>query len=282
MAIRGVKHPVDDYLPIQHVLLSVFDKRGLDVIVPALLEMNPKCMFYSTTGTLETLQGVPKRLATLGLEQHFLTDQQVEENVVPVEDYTEFPEMAGGLVKTLHPKIHAGLLGERHNPKHQEYLKALAKTLRFPSNAKVTRVFDAQVGEKYDGVEVIEGIPAVYFDMFIGNLYPFGDVVKDPEVTFEKARGNIDIGGPTMIRSGAKNCLSCAVVTDPRDYDAILTEMRGNDSRLSFESRRQLMNRAFKHTAGYDTTIADWMGQVSPEDARACYEFADAPAGGNE
>jgi len=148
--------------------------------------------------------------------------------VTAVEDYTGFPEMLDGRVKTLHPKIHGGLLGLRDDPEHQR-----------------------QMAEH--GVEPI--------DMVVVNLYPFRETVAKPNVTLEEAVENIDIGGPTMLRSAAKNFRFVAVVCNPARYTGILTEMKANNGALSEETRRLLALEAFKHTAQYDAAISSWLSR---------------------
>ena len=219
MTIRDVKGEVDDMIPVNRVLLSVFDKTGLDKLVLELLEQNSEVLLLSTGGTYKAIREI---LGETGV--HSLKD---------VAQYTGFPEMEGGLVKTLHPKIHAGLLGERHNPEHQKYLH---QTLSAPGT-----------------------IPADYIDMVVVNLYPFKDVVAKPETTFEQARGNIDIGGPCMVRAAAKNFMSCAVVVDPRNYDNVLNEMKRNQGCTTFELRDRLMRNAFSVIAEYDKQIVSYL-----------------------
>src|SRR4030042_99366 len=167
MSIRKINTSVQNLIKVQNVLISLFDKSGLETLVSELLKINNSIKFYSTGGTYKKLSEILK--------------EKNKTNLVSVEDYTKFPEMEGGLVKTLHPKIHAGILGERNNEIHKKYLK-----------------------------EVLDN--AVFFDMVIINLYPFKDVISSGNTDIESARGNIDIGGPTMIRAGAKNFLGCAVI----------------------------------------------------------------------
>ncbi|MFH1917330.1 MAG: hypothetical protein ABIJ21_08775 [Nanoarchaeota archaeon] len=219
MVIRDVKGRVEDKIPVQTVLVSVFDKSGLEEFIPALLEMSPAVYFLSTGGTYKKIKEI------LG-ERH---NSHLEE----VADYTGFPEMEGGLVKTLHPKIHAGILGERNNPNHQFYLS-----------------------------ETLEG---VYIDMVVVNLYPFQSVISSPDVTFEKARGHIDIGGPAMLRAAAKNFPSCAAVCDPRDYGAIIGEMRENGGATSLKQRLYLARKVFDATNLYDGVIAGFLAQEIAE-----------------
>lgn len=269
MTIRDAKGCMEDRIKVNNVLVSVSDKTGLDTFVLGLLDINPNVRFMSSTGTYTAIAG-------------YLGDA-AKDHLIQVSDYTEFPEMDGGLVKTLHPKIHAGILGERNNPLHQEYIRALAKTSRFlqvydtegkPQDCDVKRVFDAQIGSQYL-VEIVEGVQGVYIDMVVGNLYPFEQKIAEPNVTFEKARGNIDIGGPAMIRGGAKNFASCAVVCDPTDYMAMLDQIRANDGCTTFEQRALLVPKVFKMTGQYDTMIGNYMEaqMQDPAKVKAGYQF---------
>ena len=150
--------------------------------------------------------------------------------VVQIDDYTGFPEMMDGRVKTLHPKVHGGLLNIRDNADH--------------AKAKETH-----------GIKDI--------DMVVVNLYPFEKTVAKPDVTYEDAIENIDIGGPTMIRSGAKNHAYVAVVTDPADFAAVLSEMSENDGALSFETRARLARKVFALTNRYDAAIVSYLESVA-------------------
>lgn len=171
MTIRDLKGKVNDRIPIRTALLSVFDKSGLDVLVPGLVELHPDIQFLSTGGTYKEVEKILEQ----GGPDGYLSE---------VAQYTGAPEMEGGLVKTLHPLIYGGILAERNNPAHQDYL--------------------AQWGGDY-------------IDLVVVNLYPFEKVIEAENCTFEHARGNIDIGGPTMIRAAAKNFPGCAALTDPED-----------------------------------------------------------------
>ncbi|MBI2129037.1 hypothetical protein HYU07_02255 [Candidatus Woesearchaeota archaeon] len=224
MSIRDLKGKVDDLIPVQNVLISVYDKNGLEELIPGLLKINPHVEFISTGGTYTKIKEILGRSATYSLKE--------------VADYTGFPEMKGGLVKTLHPKIHAGILGERNNPEHQRYLN-----------------------------EDLNG--AVYIDMVVVNLYPFKEMIKKIEAgeinkqtgkpyNFESARGNIDIGGPTMIRAAAKNFPGCAVVCDSRDYDNVLKTVGNNNGCTLFTQRLILAEKAFNQTSDYENAISKY------------------------
>ena len=148
--------------------------------------------------------------------------------VIGVSDVTKFPEMLDGRVKTLHPVIHGGILAIREKPEHMETIAR-------------------------HGIEPI--------DMVVVNLYPFESTVAKPEVKLEDAIENIDIGGPSMIRSAAKNHAAVAVVTSPKQYDPILKELKDGDCRLSAETRQRLALEAFRATARYDSAIAQFLGK---------------------
>ncbi len=161
-------------------------------------------------------------------------------NLVSVSDYTGQPEMQGGLVKTLDFKIYLGLLSETYNPAHADDLK------------------------RTQGVAI---------DMVVVNLYPFVQTVAKPDATPEKARANIDIGGPCMVRASAKNFLRVASVTDPADYDGVIRELEASRGVLSLKTRFSLSQKAFAHTAAYDTAIAAYLKGKSFDEVKACYQF---------
>jgi len=158
-----------------------------------------------------------------------------------VSDYTGQPETQGGLVKTLDFKIYLGLLTETYNDAHKADLQR-------------TR--------------------SVAIDMVVVNLYPFRETIAKAGVTVEQARGNIDIGGPCMIRASAKNFIRVASVVDPADYPMILAELKANGGAMPLALRFRLAQKAFAHTAEYDRAIADYLGGVSAADAGRCYRFA--------
>ena len=155
-----------------------------------------------------------------------------------VSDYTGQPETQGGLVKTLDFKIYLGLLTETYNSAHQDDLARTA---------------------------------AVPIDMVVVNLYPFQQTVAREGVTPEQARGNIDIGGPCMIRAAAKNHIRVASVVDPGDYDGILAAMRDNDGGTTLALRFELARKAFAHTADYDRHIAEFLAGTDVSAVADCY-----------
>jgi phosphoribosylaminoimidazolecarboxamide formyltransferase/IMP cyclohydrolase len=193
---------VSDVRPVRRALIAVYDKAGVVELARALGEVG--VTIVSSGGTAATLRdaGIP---------------------VTPVEEVTGSPEMLGGRVKTLHPRIHAGILADRRRPEHE-----------------------AQLAEH--GIEP--------FDLVVVNLYPFRDTVASgagPDDVIEK----IDIGGPAMVRAAAKNHASVGVVVDPSLYGAIADELR-REGGLSGETRRALAAQAFAHTAAYDSAVAGW------------------------
>jgi phosphoribosylaminoimidazolecarboxamide formyltransferase/IMP cyclohydrolase len=146
--------------------------------------------------------------------------------VTEIGDYTGFPEMLDGRVKTLHPKVHGGILARRDLPEHMATIEQ-------------------------------HGIPLI--DLVCVNLYPFAATIAKAGVTLEDAIENIDIGGPAMVRSSAKNYAGVAIVTDPEDYAPLLDEMKANGGALQLATRFGLAKKAFTHTARYDSMIANWL-----------------------
>ena len=157
-----------------------------------------------------------------------------------VSDFTGQPETQGGLVKTLDFKVYLGLLTETYNDAHQDDLKRTG---------------------------------SVPIDMVIVNLYPFKETISKPDVTVEQARGNIDIGGPCMIRASAKNYIRVASVVDPADYGNILAVLKVNQGSTNLDLRFQLARKAFDHTAVYDRTIADFLVSKGIDDVKKCYDL---------
>jgi phosphoribosylaminoimidazolecarboxamide formyltransferase/IMP cyclohydrolase len=199
--------------PIAQALLSVSDKTGLVAFARGLAGLGIRLL--STGGTA-------KALADAGLE------------VTEISDYTGFPEMLDGRVKTLHPKVHAGILARRESSVHAAALAAHA-------------------------------IPTI--DLVVVNLYPFRETVAKKGVTLEDAIENIDIGGPTLLRAAAKNWQHVGVVVDPTDYEALLAEIARNGKVLSAATRFALAQRAFSHTAAYDGAISNWLTARGPDSA---------------
>ena len=146
-------------------------------------------------------------------------------STISISDVTGFPEIMDGRVKTLHPKVHGALLGVRDNESHMAQLKEL-------------------------GIELI--------DLVCVNLYPFKETVQKPGVTHEEVIENIDIGGPSMLRSASKNYQSIPVLCDPKDYAAVLSELQENGE-TTLKTRERLAAKVFRHTARYDAMIAEYL-----------------------
>ncbi|EGQ7834023.1 TPA: bifunctional phosphoribosylaminoimidazolecarboxamide formyltransferase/IMP cyclohydrolase [Vibrio vulnificus] len=194
--------------PIRRALISVSDKTGIVEFAQALAERGVDILSTGGTARLLAEQGIA---------------------VTEVSDYTGFPEMMDGRVKTLHPKVHGGVLGRRGQ--------------------------DDEVMEKH-GINPI--------DMVVVNLYPFAETVAKEGCTLADAVENIDIGGPTMVRSAAKNHKDVTIVVNASDYHRIITEMDANDKSLTLETRFDLAIAAFEHTAAYDGMIANYFGTMVP------------------
>ncbi|MCX7095696.1 MAG: bifunctional phosphoribosylaminoimidazolecarboxamide formyltransferase/IMP cyclohydrolase [Methylobacter sp.] len=192
---------------VTRALVSVSDKSG---IVDFCRELNQLGIEILSTG------GTAKILA-----EHDI-------RATEVSDYTGFPEMMDGRVKTLHPKVHGGILARRGID---------------------------------DAVMAANGINAI--DMVVVNLYPFEQTIANPNCALDTAIENIDIGGPTMIRAAAKNHADVAIIVDPSDYASIVTELKNNASGLSQQTRFNLALKSFEHTARYDTAIASYLGNIS-------------------
>ncbi len=191
------------------------------------------------TGVLKYCPGA--RLYSTGGTFRVLRDllgDQAERKLIAVERYTGQPELQGGLVKTLDYKVHLGLLAEESNEDHQRD---------------------------------IERVGAVRFDLVVVNLYPFSAAISRENATPETARGNIDIGGPAMLRAAAKNYLRVAAVCNPEDYGAVVDALGANDGATTFELRYQLASKVFAHTAGYDTAVAEYLASASAAGAAAAY-----------
>jgi phosphoribosylaminoimidazolecarboxamide formyltransferase/IMP cyclohydrolase len=190
---------------IKRALISVSDKRNLLEFSQTLRRFGVEIL--STGGTAKLLRehGIP---------------------AIEVSDYTGFPEMLDGRVKTLHPKVHGGILGRRDMPEH---MKAMQEA----------------------------GIPPI--DMVVVNLYPFRETIAKPDCTLEQAMENIDIGGPAMVRAAAKNYGSVVVVTDPADYAALTRELESTGGAIGAETRFRLAKKAFSHTAEYDGAISNYL-----------------------
>ena len=199
---------------IKQALLSVSDKTGLVEFAQGLAGFGVKLL--STGGTA-------KLLSDAGLA------------VTEVADYTGFPEMLDGRVKTLHPKVHAGILARRDVAEHMQAMSA-------------------------------SGLPTI--DLVVVNLYPFRQTIARPDCTLDEAIENIDIGGPAMVRSAAKNYQHVVILTDPADYGVVLREMAASQGGVGAETRFSLAQKAYSHTAAYDGAISNYLTSLAPGGAR--------------
>ena len=188
-------------------LISLTDKSGIEGFAMQLQDLGIEIL--STGGTA-------KKMRESGI------------TVKDVSEFTGFPEMLDGRVKTLHPKVHAGILHQRENPSHQEQMGA-------------------------HGLETI--------DLIAVNLYAFDKATQDPNCTVANAIENIDIGGPTMLRAAAKNFQDVTVIVDPADYPQVVSEIKelGNTTLVT---RFRLAVKVFQLTSTYDTAIAEWLSKV--------------------
>ena len=193
---------------IERAIISVTDKSGIVEFANSLSGLGVQIL--STGGTARALRegGI---------------------SVTDISDYTGFPEMMDGRVKTLHPKVHGGLLGLRDNPEHVEMMKA-------------------------HGIKTI--------DMVVVNLYQFEKTVAKEGVTLEEAIENIDIGGPSMLRSSSKNFRYVTVVVDPADYEVVLREMKKTGGETTLKTRFRLARKVFQLTHQYDGAISGYLETV--------------------
>lgn len=192
--------------PVKRALISVSDKTGIVEFARQLHQHDIEILSTGGTASLLAKENIP---------------------VIEVSDYTGFPEMMDGRVKTLHPKIHGGILARRGQ--------------------------DDAVMQEHD-------IPGI--DLIVVNLYPFEATVANPDCSLEDAIENIDIGGPTMVRASAKNHAHVAIVVDPNDYSSVLEQLAQNDGVIEADSRFKMAVKAFEHTARYDGMIANYLGKI--------------------
>lgn len=195
---------------IERALISLTDKSGIEGFASQLQELGIEIL--STGGTA-------KKMRENGI------------TVKDVSEFTGFPEMLDGRVKTLHPKVHAGILYQRENPSHQEQMSA-------------------------------HGLQTV--DLIAVNLYAFDKATRDPNCTVANAIENIDIGGPTMLRAAAKNFQDVTVIVDPADYPQVIAEIK-EQGNTTLETRFRLAVKVFQLTSSYDTAIADWLSKVDTD-----------------
>jgi phosphoribosylaminoimidazolecarboxamide formyltransferase/IMP cyclohydrolase len=193
---------------IQRAILSVTDKQGIVEFAKAISKFGIEIL--STGGTARSIR-------------------EAGVKVMEISDYTGFPEIMDGRVKTLHPMVHGGLLGLRENPEHVSVMNRL-------------------------GIKPI--------DMVVVNLYQFEKTVSRPGVSLEEAIENIDIGGPSMLRSSAKNFRSVTVIVDPADYQPVLDEMKATGGETTLETRFRLAKKVFSLTSAYDGAISRYLETV--------------------
>ena len=198
-------------IKIRRALISVSDKHGVVDFARSLLTHGVEILSTGGTAQLLKLNGLV---------------------VTEVAQYTGFPEMMEGRVKTLHPKVHGGILARRDRPDHVQAMEQ-------------------------------HGIPPI--DMVVVNLYPFEQTVARPGCSMEDAIENIDIGGPAMVRAAAKNHAFVAVVTDPADYASLMLKMKASGGKLALAERYALAAKAFSHTAEYDGMISSWLTSRDPD-----------------
>jgi phosphoribosylaminoimidazolecarboxamide formyltransferase/IMP cyclohydrolase len=202
---------------IKRALISVSDKTGIIELASALAKLNVEILSTGGTAKLFRDNNIP---------------------VIEVSDYTGFPEMLDGRVKTLHPKVHGGLLGRRDLPEHVAAMQA-------------------------------QGIPNI--DLLVVNLYPFEATIAKADCTLEDAIENIDIGGPAMVRSAAKNWKDVAVLTDASQYEAFLTELQANNGSTSSATQFKLSVAAFNRISNYDGAISDYLSSLNVDGSRKAF-----------
>jgi len=202
---------------IKRALISVSDKDGVLDFARTLTRFGVEILSTGGTAKLFRENNVP---------------------VIEVSDYTGFPEMLDGRVKTLHPKVHGGILGRRDLPEH------------------VAAMQEA-------------GIPNI--DMVVVNLYPFRETIAKPDCSLEDAIENIDIGGPTMVRAAAKNYNHVAIVTDPADYVGLTRELESSNGAIGAETRIKLAKKAFSHTAEYDGAISNYLTALDEKNQKQAF-----------
>ncbi len=196
---------------IERALISLTDKSGIEGFAKELTDLGIEIL--STGGTA-------KKMRDNGI------------HVTDVSEFTGFPEMLDGRVKTLHPLIHGGILNQRENDDHQQQCKK-------------------------------HGIKPI--DIVAVNLYAFSSTVADPACTLADAIENIDIGGPTLLRASAKNFRDVTVIVDPADYPQVISEIKATGN-TSLKTRFKLAVKVFQLTSSYDTTIADWLVKVDVDE----------------
>lgn len=200
-----------DNVRINNVLISCHDKTGLKYFAAELVKTNPDARIYCSSGTFTELK---KAVAA--------------DNLAEISEYTGIKEMPSGLVKTLHPKIHSGILADLDDEQQRKYM---------------------------------DDNNAVAFDLVVVNLYPFAAAAEAGGI--EKARANIDIGGVSLIESAAKNFLRVAVIVSPVDYEKLLEEIKTNKGSCSIDTRLKLAKAAMDYLSGYIDNIGSYYGKIT-------------------
>jgi len=218
---------IDDLVPVKNVVISVFNKTGLDVLILGLLENCPDVMIYASGGTYSFIK-------------QLMGATEAENHLMEVSEYTGVPETAGGLVKTLHHKLFLGYLTETYCELHQQDLA------------------------REDAVPI---------DLLIGGLYPFADVIKDPNVNIEIARGNIDVGGPSALRAVAKNWHRVMSMATPykESYEALVRHLEENKGCTNLETRFRAWKNTFDVLKTYDGQIYNWLKTADFEEVKKIY-----------
>lgn len=209
---------VKDKIAVRNALISCHDKTGLKYFAAELVKISPGVRIYCSSGTFAEL----KKVAAA--------------NIVEISEYTGIKEMPSGLVKTLHPKIHSGILADLNDERQKEYLRSIG---------------------------------AVAFDLVVVNLYPFAAASGSGSI--EKARTNVDIGGVSLIESAAKNFLRVAVAVSPVDYDKILEEMKKNSGSCGIVTRLMLAKAATNYLSGYLDNISNYYEKLTPDAVKKEY-----------
>lgn len=236
-AIEHVKR-IDDRITLKTVLVSCMNKEGLisnkradgtDIegipkngLLGVIAELNSSVQFLSTGGTYKLLKDA-------GL------------NVKEIAEHTQYPEMKTGLVKSLHPAIHAGILAHHYTTSDDEFMKE-------------------------------QGL--VYIDAVIVNFYPLEEAKSNPDSTFEILRQMIDIGGPTMAHNARKALVSTALITDPKNYRYLVKELKENNGTISIATRLELAKKASKMITDYMISVDEVIQTATTEDIQTCYEIA--------
>src|SRR3954469_3528952 len=202
---------------MRRALISVSDKSGVLELARAFLTFDIEILSTGGTAAMLRAGGIP---------------------VTDISAYTGFPEMLDGRVKTLHPKVHGGILARRDSADHVRAIEAA-------------------------------GIAAI--DIVVVNLYPFRQTIARSDCTLDEAIENIDIGGPAMVRAAAKNYAHVTVVTDPADYARLIEEMAAGNGEVSVASRFDLARKAFSHTAAYDSAISNYLTALDAHGARSVF-----------